>query len=68
MYISDSRRDCPSENPQADSKGRTSNSKRSNFCFGKNTTFLCAELFEKVVIVEARQDIEENADEDGDEG
>ena len=68
MYISDSRWNRPSENPQADSESRTSNSEGSNFCFGENATFLCAELFEEVVVVETRQNVEENADEDGDEG
>jgi len=68
VYVSDSRRNCPSENPQADSKGRTSNSEGSDFCFGEDAAFLCAKLFEEVVVVEARQDVEENTDEDGDEG
>jgi len=68
MYISDSRWNRPSENPQADSESRTSNSEGSNFRLGENATFLCAEFLEKVVVVEARQDIEENTDEDGDEG
>lgn len=68
MYIRDARRDRPSENPKADSESRTSDCKRANFGFGEDAAFLGAEFFEKVVVVEAGEDVEEDADEDCDEG
>lgn len=68
MHVRDSGGYCPGEDPETNGEGRTSDRERSNFGFGEHATFLCAELFEEVVVVEAGEDVEEDADEDGDEG
>ena len=57
MNMRNTRWDCPSKDPEPDGESGTCDNERADFGFRLDGAVLFLELFEEVLVVEAREDV-----------